>query len=96
MVTETSKMAYDSTFKERQTQREIIFNCLRDVLEVANDRTISEYTGIEKNAVCGRRNELMNMGLIYCAGMEEDKLTKKMCYVWRVKQSMDIENIEDK
>jgi len=58
-----------------------VYECIQNNPNVS-DRDISNITGLEKNNVNGRRNELFKMGLIEYNGDKIDRRTNRRVSRW--------------
>ena len=61
--------------------QQIVLDCIQNYPDVS-DRDISCITGLEKNNVTGRRNELHKMGLIELNGEKIDRRTNRRVTRW--------------
>lgn len=61
--------------------QKIVYQCIQDHPNVS-DRDITNITGLEKNCVNGRRNELFEMGLIEYNGDKVDRRTGRRVCRW--------------
>ena len=73
-------------YKEPKGETEIIvLNAIRQLGECC-DRQIKKLTGLEINQVSGRRNKLMNEGIIYCSRVDTYPETGRKVNYWREKK----------
>ena len=77
----TSLEAYTKLQWHLGEDQKIVYNCIKKHPNVS-DRDITCITGLEKNNVNGRRNELFQMGLIEYNGVKKDRRTKREVSRW--------------
>ena len=74
-------------YKEPKEKTEmIVLNAIRQLKECC-DREIKKFTGLEINQVSGRRNKLMNEGVIYCSRVDKYPETGRTVNYWREKKN---------
>lgn len=85
MPTETSAKAYREIIEEGLLgeQQAKLFQAIHDYPGL-NDREYSQLTGLERGSVCGRRNELMALGIVLEAGIKEDLITGRSTMTYKV------------
>ena len=84
MVRDTSIIAYkDHEADGARTQRLKVFEAI-SANPGSTDKELSIITGININAVTGRRNELMKENLIESAGKRACSVTGRLAYTWVV------------
>ena len=84
--TDTSLLAY-SNLKESGTlgiQEGIVYNCIFTNQNIT-DKEIEKKTGININAVTGRRNGLVKLNLIEDNGKRKCTITNSQVYQWKTK-----------
>lgn len=83
MIRTTSKEAYRALIEtgELSDQQQKVLQAVVDNPRLS-DRDIVELTGLDINAVCGRRNELMQLGYIKEAGKRINKNTNRNAILW--------------
>lgn len=82
-VTQTSLLSYMELRKEQKLGK--LQQAVYDYLLLhprSSDRQITDGLGMTINCLCGRRNELMDMGLVKNSGLEYDEVTRRMVMVW--------------
>ena len=62
-------------------KQQIVYECIMKNPDL-NDREISEKLSMKINCVNGRRNELLNIGVIKCSGKKVDSVTKRLTMSW--------------
>jgi hypothetical protein len=86
MIQETSKDA----FKKVQdgegylSARNAIYQALAESKDGLTDSEISELTGLDKNIICARRNELIVLGQVSGSGVRKCSISGRNCFVWTV------------
>jgi len=77
----TSLEAYTKLEYKLGDCQKIVYTCIQQHPNVS-DRDIACITGLEKNNVTGRRNELFQMGLIEYNGVKLDRRTNRRVDRW--------------
>jgi len=77
----TSLESYTKLEYKLGQDQKIVYNCIKKYPNVS-DRDITCITGLEKNNVTGRRNELYKMGLIDINGEKIDRRTNRRVTRW--------------
>jgi len=73
--------------KEIKGQEEAVFRAIFSYPD-STDRELSDLSGIDRSSVNGRRNDLVNDGLVVASGSKVD-VTGRVCTTWRVKLEAD-------
>ena len=81
MPTDTSLLAYQEHSGKLGNQEAVVYNCILSNPNIT-DKEISIKTGININAVTGRRNELAKKGLITDNGKRHCSITGSLVYQW--------------
>lgn len=84
-VRSTSIKAYHEIIEEGilGDQEVMVLMCINEVGE-ATDKEISVMLGLNINAVTGRRNELVKLGIVESCGRRECSVTGRRVYSWTV------------
>jgi predicted transcriptional regulator len=83
-VTQTTLMSYATLQKEKKLGK--LQQLMYDYLLLhpnATDRQMVKELGMTINCCCGRRNELIDMGLVRASGTAYDNETKRVVMTWK-------------
>jgi DNA-binding MarR family transcriptional regulator len=78
---QTSIKSYQSIVDSIGSRQSQVLATLKKFGHLSN-REISEKLGIPINQITPRTNELVQKGLVYHAGYQEDRLSKRTVMVW--------------
>lgn len=96
-IRDTSLKAFFEAEEEGilSSYQSIVYNYLLNN-PLSNDREIAENTSLRINVVTGRRNELLDLGLVESRGKRPCSITKRTTYQWIAIKYYDIETVRQK
>jgi len=84
-IRKTSIEAYHSLLPSLSSRQSLVYNVIK-MYPGSSNLDLCRIMDIPINSVTPRVKELRELGLVVCIGTKQDRVTKRSCMVWSVKE----------